>query len=150
MMGVAKFLVDKEAILHLEFDDPREVFLIKGKFIRSETVEGRKELVSLVVLFNESSVPMGYKIRINDFISQVRPETKKKEKGGDFSNPRQAPMKAAAAKPAQSPQKPALKKDDWPSPEEAAATAAPATASASTPSPAAKTDDDDFDLDLPS
>jgi hypothetical protein len=161
MMGVAKFLVDKEAILRLEFDDPREVFLIKGKFTRSETIEGRKELVSLVVLFDESVVPMGYKIRINNFISQVRPETRGMEKGGEFSNPKTnpVPLKTAAAKPAQSPQTAALKNDDWPSPEEAAAavlpeanvseTSAPKTAA---PTPAAGTAeaDDGFDLDLPS
>ena len=72
MMGVAKFLVDKEAILKIDFDDPKETFLLKGKFIRSEIVEGRKELVSLAILFDENILPMGYKIRINDYISQIR------------------------------------------------------------------------------
>jgi hypothetical protein len=145
MMGVAKFLVDKEAVLRLEFDDPREVFLLKGKFIRSETVEGRKELVSLAVLFDESIVPMGYKVRINDYISQVRPEAR-----GEPSGQKSAPMKAAEIKPAQSlPIKPAPKKDDWPSPEEAAASApAPAAKPEAAKAEAAKPADDDFDLDL--
>jgi hypothetical protein len=72
MMGVAKFLVDKEAALKVEFDDPRENFFLKGKFVRSEDVEGRKELVALAINLDESIIPMAYKIRINNYISQVR------------------------------------------------------------------------------
>jgi hypothetical protein len=67
MMGVAKFLVDKEAALRFDFDDPRESFLIKGKFIRSEDVEGKKEMIALAMEFDETQIPMGYKIRINEF-----------------------------------------------------------------------------------
>jgi hypothetical protein len=148
MMGVAKFLADKEAILRLEFDDPKEVFLIKGKFIRSEAVEGRKELVSLVVLFDESLVPMGYKIRVNDFISAVRPETRGTDKGGEPSSPKTASVPAKVeAKPTQSPQKAPPKKDDWPSPDEVAASA-PKSAPAAKPA-TAKPAGDDFDLNLP-
>jgi hypothetical protein len=69
MMGVAKFLVDKEAALRFDFDDPRESFLIKGKFIRSEDVEGKKEMIALAMEYDETQVPMGYKIRINEFLS---------------------------------------------------------------------------------
>jgi len=140
MMGVAKFLVDKEAVLRLEFEDPKEAFLLKGKFLRSEAVEGRKELVSLVILFDESIIPMGFKIRINNYISQIRPDARGAEKAGEPQ--RSAPTKAAEAKPAQSPAKAPPKKDDWPSPDEVAATAAKAA-------PAAKPAADDFDLNLP-
>ena len=72
MMGVAKFLANKEAILKMDFQDPSESFLLKGHFNRSEAVEGRKELVSLAIEFDENITPMGYKIRINDYLSQVR------------------------------------------------------------------------------
>jgi hypothetical protein len=74
MMGVAKFLVNKPIALRVDFDEPRESFLIKGQFIRSELVEGRKDLVALAIRFEESLVPIGYKIRINDYVSQVRLE----------------------------------------------------------------------------
>jgi hypothetical protein len=74
MMGVAKFLVDKDIALRVDFDDPRESFLIKGKAIRSEMVEGRKDLVALAIRFDETLVPMGYKIRVNEFLTQVRLE----------------------------------------------------------------------------
>jgi hypothetical protein len=76
MMGVAKFLVDKRCALRLDFDDPRESFLIKGKFIRSETVEGRKDLVALAIIFDDGAVPMGYKLRLNDFLGQVRADNR--------------------------------------------------------------------------
>jgi hypothetical protein len=76
MMGVAKFLVDREAALRIDFDDPRESFSIKGTFIRSEAVEGRKELIALAIKFDDQ-VSMGYKMRLNEFLGpkfEVKPE----------------------------------------------------------------------------
>jgi hypothetical protein len=72
MMGVAKFLVDKEASLRLDFNDPREAFNIHGKFIRAENVEGKKEMVALGLQFNDAAVPMGFKIRLNEFLTAIR------------------------------------------------------------------------------
>ncbi|MCL2127743.1 MAG: pilus assembly protein PilZ [Treponema sp.] len=74
MMGVAKFLVDKEITARFDFDDPRESFLIKGKFIRSENVEGKKELVALAMEFDETQIPMGFKIRLNEYLNTIRPD----------------------------------------------------------------------------
>jgi len=79
IMGVAKFLVNKDAALRVDFDDPRESFLIKGKFLRSEEVEGRKELVAMVLLFNVPTVSMGYKIRLNDYLSVIRADERGSE-----------------------------------------------------------------------
>lgn len=72
MMGVAKFLLDKEAALRIDFNDPRETFIIKGKFIRAENVEGKKEMVALGLSFEESTVPMSFKIRLNDMLTSAR------------------------------------------------------------------------------
>ena len=71
MMGVAKFLVDKETALRFDFDDPRESFLIRGRFNRSESVEGKKEMIALAMGYDEAIIPMGYKIRINEFLSSA-------------------------------------------------------------------------------
>jgi hypothetical protein len=71
MVGLAKFLVDKPSSLRIEFDDPRESFNVKGKFIRAELVESRKDLVVLAMLFNEP-VPMGYKIRLSDYLNSAK------------------------------------------------------------------------------
>jgi hypothetical protein len=76
MVGVAKFLVDRDAAIRLDFDDPRESYLIKGKLVRAEDVEGRKDLVALAIFFAEQSIPMNYKLRINDFLTQNRSENR--------------------------------------------------------------------------
>ena len=76
MLGVVKFLLDKEAAIRFDFEDPRESFLINGKFVRAENVEGKKEMVALALNFNESTIPMGYKIRLNDFISTARADNR--------------------------------------------------------------------------
>jgi hypothetical protein len=91
MMGVAKFLVERDAALRMDFDDPRESFLLRGKFIRSEIVEGRKDLVALAVTFTEALVPMGYKIRINDYLSQVRIEDRSERAPPERVPPERAP-----------------------------------------------------------
>jgi hypothetical protein len=95
MMGVAKFLVDRETALRLDFDDPRESFLIRGKFLRAESVEGRKELIALVIAFDAAAIPMGYKVRLNDFLSAVRADNRPDNTQGD--PPPKAAHPAAAA-----------------------------------------------------
>jgi hypothetical protein len=133
MMGVAKFLVDRDAAMRMDFDDPRESFLMRGKFIRSEIVEGRKDLVALAILFDETIVPMGYKIRINDFLSQVRAS----ERGGDDAAQGEKKAKAAAAQAAQSAPAPeAPPKPPIPGPAPAAPEAPPKPPAAAGPAPA--------------
>jgi hypothetical protein len=177
MMGVAKFIVNKEAALRIDFDDPRESFLMKGTFLRSEPVEGRKELVALVVHFDEGSVPMGYRIRLNDYLSVTRADERGSEtmaKDDPASKKPAAPRPAAPA-PAAARPKPA--QSEWPSPDEAAGAAGaklpvpaatPAAANAKPPAQAASaakpgaapaaanavakkpaSADDAFNLDLP-
>jgi len=72
MVGVAKFLLDKIVSLRIDFNDPREVHTIKGKFVRAETVEGKKEMIALGINFDEATVPMGFKIRLNEFLTAIR------------------------------------------------------------------------------
>lgn len=72
MMGVAQFLKNKEASLQLEFDEPRETLIIKGLTVNAVPVEGRKELVTLSIKFDEASVPISYKIHINNCLTAVR------------------------------------------------------------------------------
>jgi hypothetical protein len=72
MLGVAKFIIDKEISLRFDFDDPRESFLVKGKFVHSEEVEGKQEMVALAMVYDETHIPMGYKIRINEYLNAAR------------------------------------------------------------------------------
>ena len=72
MMGVAKFLADKETALRLDFDDPRESFLLKGKFTSLQDVEGKKDMLVLSMKFDEAQIPTGYKVRINEYLIASR------------------------------------------------------------------------------
>jgi hypothetical protein len=125
MMGITKFLLDKEAILRIDFNDPRESFAIKGKFVRAENVEGKKEMVALGLYFTENAVPMGFKLRINDFLTAIR---------ADYRSITEEELEAqatvkASAKPAAAP--PAGAKPAVPA---AARPAAPAAAKPAAPS----------------
>jgi hypothetical protein len=102
IMGVAKFLVDKDTVLRLDFDDPRESFLVKGKFTRAENVEGRKELVALAVDFKETEIPMGFKVRLNDYLSVVRADNRS-EQGNQPGQQEQPKEPAAKAPPSTDP-----------------------------------------------
>lgn len=72
IVGIAKFLVGKECLVRFEMDEPREVLDIKGEIVRHEDVEGRKDLAAIAVHFDEATVPMSYKMHINDYMSQTR------------------------------------------------------------------------------
>jgi hypothetical protein len=100
MMGIAKFLIDKEAALRFDFDDPRESFLVKGKFIRAENVEGKKEMIALAMRFEDTLVPMGYKIRLNDFMATVRADNRGQNAVDSTTVPAAASAPAAAPVPA--------------------------------------------------
>ena len=71
MVGVIKFLEGKTVGLRVDFNDPRESFNVKGKFVRVEPVEGRKDLVAIGIAFHDP-VPMGYKVRLSDYINTVK------------------------------------------------------------------------------
>ncbi|MDR2136083.1 MAG: PilZ domain-containing protein [Treponema sp.] len=73
IQGVVKFLLDREAALRIDFDDPRESFLVNGKFTQAETVAFRKDMVVLNLAFNEGQIPMGYKVRVNEYLATIRP-----------------------------------------------------------------------------
>ena len=72
ILGLAKFLVGKDCIMRMEMDEPRESIDIRGKIVRYEDVEGRKDLTAIAVQFDAQSVPMNFKMHINDYLSQVR------------------------------------------------------------------------------
>jgi hypothetical protein len=72
IQGVVKFLLEKEASLRIDFDEPRESFLLKGKFTQAENVAYRKDMAIINLAFSEGQIPMGYKMRINEYLSTVR------------------------------------------------------------------------------
>jgi len=88
MLGIPKFLLDKQGALRLDFNDPRISYTIKGKFIRAEAVEGKKEMVALGISFDEATVPMGFKIRLNDMITSVRADFHSSEEENKSNAPK--------------------------------------------------------------
>ncbi|MDR1933744.1 MAG: PilZ domain-containing protein [Spirochaetales bacterium] len=68
--GVAKFLVNKDASLHLEMEEG-ESLQIPGTILRFEPVEGRKDISAFAVQFKDEAVPIRYKIVINDYLRQI-------------------------------------------------------------------------------
>ncbi len=72
ILGLAKFLVDKECTLRIEMDEPTETVELKGRIVRFENVEGRKDLTAVAIEFDEAQISMSYKLHINAFLSQIR------------------------------------------------------------------------------
>ena len=70
ILGVAKFLLEKDAIMRIELEESNEIIDIPGKIVRHEPVEGRKDIAAFAVQFRESGIPMQYKIMINDYLRQ--------------------------------------------------------------------------------
>lgn len=66
--GKAEILNGKPVALTLDFDDKNTVQLL-GKIIRIETVAERDDIAAIAILFEQSSVPLSYKVRINDYLT---------------------------------------------------------------------------------
>ena len=99
IMGLAKFLVGKTCQLRMDLEEPRETIAITGKVVRYEDVEGRKDLTAIAVQFDQASVPISYKMHINDYIgtrksqtdSEQAPETVPKTGGENAPKPPATP-----------------------------------------------------------
>ncbi|EFW38829.1 PilZ domain-containing protein [Treponema phagedenis] len=72
MVGVGSFLSQKGAMLKIDFEEPDVNIGIRGKIVRAEQVEGRKDLVSLAMEFTPGTVPMIYKMHLNQYFSHSR------------------------------------------------------------------------------
>lgn len=86
IVGVAKFLLEKQASLKIELEDKQRALILKGKIIRYEPVEGRKDLAALVTLYDENSVPIEYKMRLNDYLTHLRKTTQSAQSNSGDSN----------------------------------------------------------------
>jgi Tfp pilus assembly protein PilZ len=76
IFGIAKFLVDKEAEIYLELEDQKKILILKGKIIRYDAVEGRKDIAAVGIQFPEDKLPMDYKLLINDYLTHLRKSSK--------------------------------------------------------------------------
>lgn len=69
IMGLAKFLKGKQCVLRFLFSEPDEIIDVKGSIVQVEQVEGRRDIVTAGINFDENQVPLSYKIKINEYLS---------------------------------------------------------------------------------
>lgn len=67
-MGIPKFLENKPAALKINFLEPPFSVNIPGVIRSAECLAGRKDIVTANIAFDETQVPMAYKVQINDFL----------------------------------------------------------------------------------
>ncbi|MDR3201215.1 MAG: PilZ domain-containing protein [Spirochaetales bacterium] len=120
IVGVAKFLVNKDVLMHLEMEDS-EPLKIEGTILRFEPVEGRKDISAFAIQFKEAALPIRYKLIINDCLRQLS-KHKSFSSGAQKPAPQNPPPpkkepKAEAEKPAQ-PEPPKDKTAPPPAPDE--------------------------------
>lgn len=72
LMGLQKFIENRDAVLEIFFEDPPETVLIRGKIVEALPIDGRKDIVSASIRFDEGAIPLSYKIHINDFLSATK------------------------------------------------------------------------------
>jgi hypothetical protein len=72
LLGLSKFIRDKEAILRIQFSDPIETVDIKGTVVNADLIEGRQDIVAACIKFDENQVPLTYKIHINNYVTMNR------------------------------------------------------------------------------
>ena len=72
VLGLAKFLVNKEVELTLQFTEPNELITLKGIILKAVPAEGRNDIYAASIRFNEDSISMAYKIHINNYLSSLR------------------------------------------------------------------------------
>lgn len=72
VLGLAKFLVNKEIQLNLQFTEPDETISLKGIIVKAVAAEGRSDIYAASIRFNEDSISMAYKLHINNYLSSLR------------------------------------------------------------------------------
>ena len=100
LKGLAQFLKDKNAIIRLDFAEPRETLGIQGKIVKAETIEGRKDLASVSIQFLESAVPMSYKLHINSYLTAIRKKQLDVVAAQTQEKPKEQPQKVTSEVPA--------------------------------------------------
>lgn len=72
MVGIPKFLINKQIDLRFYFFDTNEKIAILGTIVNAEFLPGRKDIVIAHINFNDNDVPMPYKYHINSYITSYQ------------------------------------------------------------------------------
>lgn len=77
IVGLAKFLENKNINLKFYFEDPDEEITLFGKVVTIAPIESRRELVTVSVYFGD--VPLSYKLRLSHYFSSIHKNKNDKE-----------------------------------------------------------------------
>lgn len=83
LLGVEKFLTNKNTVLNLDFEDPVEKVAVPGTIVSADLVEGRKDIVAASISFDEAKIPLTYKLHINNFVTAVRKNQLPQQQGAE-------------------------------------------------------------------
>lgn len=93
MVGIQKYVENQQALLQMRFEDPAEVIQVGGVVVASSPIEGRKDILMVSIKFGDKTVPIAYRIRINNYLVNLRKHV--------FAPTETTEQKLAAAKAAQ-------------------------------------------------
>lgn len=69
MLGLAKFLVNKQAVLRMTVTETGEELEIPATVVRFEAVEGRSDIAAIALQFDQENVPMKFKLLLSGFLN---------------------------------------------------------------------------------
>ena len=72
LIGLSQYLSGKEAVLRLEFNEPSEILSIKGTVVSADLIQGRKDICLASLKFDESTLPLSFKMHLNAYLTAVR------------------------------------------------------------------------------
>ena len=93
MVGIQKYVENQQALLQMRFEEPNEVIQVGGVVVASSPVEGRKDILMVSIKFGDKTVPIAYRLRINNYLVNLRKHV--------FAPAETTEQKLAAAKAAQ-------------------------------------------------
>ena len=71
-VGIPKFLINKPVDLKILFSETNETVGIKGIIKDAQFLEGRKDIAVVHIKYDEDKVPLLYKRRINNYITNYQ------------------------------------------------------------------------------
>ena len=72
LLGVAQFLNQKNAVLRLEFYDPHEMLSLPASIVKTDIVQGRKDIIIVCIQYDAANIPITYKLHINNYLTGMR------------------------------------------------------------------------------
>ena len=72
LLGVAQFLNQKNAVLRLEFYDPHEMISLPASIVKTDIVQGRKDIIIVCLQYDATKIPITYKLHINNYLTGMR------------------------------------------------------------------------------